>query len=696
MESSLLERARRTEHFAGAVRELANHLPDDDAALERALGEAVAQRDGDAFTHLLFAAFEAGRPVDARFLGEGAPLLPRPEMLVAAAVSCEGDVASALVGAVRDERLKATERAALALVLAAWWSRERAGTEAPEDLIYLARTVARRARSFFAMDTLLALCEYVEDDGLLTLMRDWDDPEARVHARQVFEEEIGEAENDPLRGFPAEQPATVLSGYTVRRAAARVGRNEPCPCGSGKKYKKCCVEKDQERLRHSSEVAGMTVDELREDPEAHLTKKRLWNMPLADLLRLDPARIASGLRPMLLRRLTMHDELQAVVSFFETVGFDPEYDDDLLEAMDEAAHRRDAGIVRRLLEIRGDRGGEREQPGLAVRLIADGLEPGSMLKCIEDEAHTRVDSPNEVVNLAYTLLEGPCPALGILVARGALQQDAHPLDCRMLLDVLLETRDRLRLSPEDPAEEALDGFWEKEDDIHGAATEPDDEVRARLEEKLVEVRRLRSDLRERTDKVRSLERRVGELAASEPDEEPEAEPDAGASEDPRVGELRRRLVETRTELKQRHAERNEARTELSRARREVERLRTVATAPASDREIGDEQEEQTLMLPEDTLPAQPARLPVFARKFTDVIPKIPDPVARGALRLIGQLAAGAAPAFRGARRLRVNREIWRQRVGSDYRLLFRPGDGTLDVLALVSRQDFPRFVRSLD
>lgn len=25
---------------------------------------------------------------------------------------------------------------------------------------------------------------------------------------------------------------------------AKVGRNEPCPCGSGKKYKKCCMEKD--------------------------------------------------------------------------------------------------------------------------------------------------------------------------------------------------------------------------------------------------------------------------------------------------------------------------------------------------------------------------------------------------------------------------------------------------------------------
>ena len=25
-----------------------------------------------------------------------------------------------------------------------------------------------------------------------------------------------------------------------RRSEAKVGRNDPCPCGSGKKYKKCC------------------------------------------------------------------------------------------------------------------------------------------------------------------------------------------------------------------------------------------------------------------------------------------------------------------------------------------------------------------------------------------------------------------------------------------------------------------------
>lgn len=30
---------------------------------------------------------------------------------------------------------------------------------------------------------------------------------------------------------------------TIRKSSPSIGRNEPCPCGSGKKYKKCCMEK---------------------------------------------------------------------------------------------------------------------------------------------------------------------------------------------------------------------------------------------------------------------------------------------------------------------------------------------------------------------------------------------------------------------------------------------------------------------
>jgi|GEM_PF-6802039 hypothetical protein len=29
----------------------------------------------------------------------------------------------------------------------------------------------------------------------------------------------------------------------------KIGRNDPCPCASGKKYKKCCLAKDEARER---------------------------------------------------------------------------------------------------------------------------------------------------------------------------------------------------------------------------------------------------------------------------------------------------------------------------------------------------------------------------------------------------------------------------------------------------------------
>jgi uncharacterized protein len=73
--------------------------------------------------------------------------------------------------------------------------------------------------------------------------------------RQLGTEEGVEAlyrKKDPiaaLRDAYAVIPAAVLKLYALtrgvpperkRREGPKVGRNDPCPCGSGKKYKKCC------------------------------------------------------------------------------------------------------------------------------------------------------------------------------------------------------------------------------------------------------------------------------------------------------------------------------------------------------------------------------------------------------------------------------------------------------------------------
>ena len=41
---------------------------------------------------------------------------------------------------------------------------------------------------------------------------------------------------EQLKQYYKEQKAA----QTYRREGPKVGRNDPCPCGSGKKYKKCC------------------------------------------------------------------------------------------------------------------------------------------------------------------------------------------------------------------------------------------------------------------------------------------------------------------------------------------------------------------------------------------------------------------------------------------------------------------------
>jgi hypothetical protein len=43
-----------------------------------------------------------------------------------------------------------------------------------------------------------------------------------------------------------ESDPEVQVSATVTRTAARVGRNDACPCGSGKKYKQCCLRKQQQ------------------------------------------------------------------------------------------------------------------------------------------------------------------------------------------------------------------------------------------------------------------------------------------------------------------------------------------------------------------------------------------------------------------------------------------------------------------
>ncbi len=76
-------------------------------------------------------------------------------------------------------------------------------------------------------EVIATFLEYLRDSGRVGEGSDW--------AAQI--RIIGRSYGDRLR------PGGGVKGVTIRKTAgvSPVGRNDPCPCGSGKKYKKCCM-----------------------------------------------------------------------------------------------------------------------------------------------------------------------------------------------------------------------------------------------------------------------------------------------------------------------------------------------------------------------------------------------------------------------------------------------------------------------
>jgi preprotein translocase subunit SecA len=73
-----------------------------------------------------------------------------------------------------------------------------------------------------------------------------EDPEA--HRRRMPSQRLRTVhENAANLGFAAAEESDIQRASRERsqkqqplRVEQKVGRNDPCPCGSGKKYKKCC------------------------------------------------------------------------------------------------------------------------------------------------------------------------------------------------------------------------------------------------------------------------------------------------------------------------------------------------------------------------------------------------------------------------------------------------------------------------
>jgi hypothetical protein len=687
----LVESARNLRVCVSSIEDLGQRLPAADTDLAAVLETAIEAGEKDALTSLLMAALTADRRVDAAILRSGLDLIGDPLSVSIILGHLDGDIIEPILEVTRSGKM-GQAKSAQVLLVAALWCRLR-GLEVPTGLVTETRMLARIIRMPETRWILLAIAQEVDDEGLWEILG----PIGKEYEESVagISEKVIAHMTDPvLQHLPQAPPPIVHSGFTVRRAVARVGRNDPCPCGSGKKYKKCCLVKDQKRLRDPSEIAGVTREELRQRPEQYLSKERLWEMDRYELLRVAPDKIQPDLLPMLISHLMDLGEYRAAFKVFETIGWQPELSDHHLDVVEGAAMDGEAELVRALMALRPTDAGAVTDLSFAARLALDGDQPGPVLKAIEEEALRVLGDPQKVpADLAYSLIDTSFPALGILVARGAIPI-AHPFEGNVLLDHLLKARDQLNLTPSDPIEEVFEALMSASEDW-ADSDELLHQLKARQEEldtKDSELTRLRvqvAQLQRAIDEHRSAPAVVAPAASPPVVEQRDADAEAA------VRELRERLSSVKAALKQRHAERNELRRVVKGMHEEIDQLRE---RPVKDEGSGQDHQdrEHDLLLPAEGMQHHPLRLAEFDARFQADLKAVPERVARSAMRLVGGLCAGDPHSFADARRIKLDRRLWRVRVGHKHRLLFALGSNTVHIISLVVRGDLKKAIaRSL-
>jgi hypothetical protein len=675
-ESHLVERAEATRLDAPAVEAFADELPRDAKGVERLLRECIDGYFGRAFTVVSLASLHAGIPVDARFLVEGARLLPDPSYLARLSGHMIGDVTGALLSAVADGRLS-REKEAVAVFLASRKLLEEGGEGHRREIVRAARMLARRGSGLAAQLFLLEAAEILKDPELSLLVPS--DERLRPASGHMTEGLI-EIGRQPVLWNIEEDDGANPGLAPRRRAVPRLGRNDPCHCGSGKKYKRCCAGKDEDRLRDSSDVAGLTRTELRQHLEEHLTIDRIHSLRAYELAALDPTLIAPSLRPVVLNRLLVFEEFGAIRNIFAAVGTEG-LEGHRLDAIDcaLAAGRKDD--ARALLTLGTEM--KEEWLGFPARFLAEGIEDARCLQILEEEAKRSIQGTD--IGLAIDLLRSRWPHLGIHVARGVAPL-APAWDRETLLEELGLARDRLDLPAFDPILE-LEDLWGWDEELEGLERETGEpEPQRQIEEghardlaaKETEVARLRQELAGLRTKLEAEQHaRIQTKEPSMPDD--------------RVAELKDRVAALKSELSQRHSERNQLRRQLDRTATRLEALEAERRDHGSpgEREGDVEEPDELAEIPAGPLPL---RIPVFSKRFRSSLEKAPEPTRRRAVVIASRIAAGDASALRGACRLQSDRDLYRQRIGRDYRLLFRLQDEELEVIELAPRRELERIL----
>jgi hypothetical protein len=686
----------RAEYCQRDIRKLATMLPTDDAVIDQWMEETVRLGDIDRFQCFVAAALHAGRKLDARHLEAGVEFCAGQNALGCMAWKMEGDVAKYLMRAVLTERLPIVVEVNTLYVIAAWCVAFR-NSEFPPELVPATRRAIRdKNLPWQCSIPLYGVAGMTKDDQLMAMIGDL----IKMGNKKVHPGRMKEMTTSHLpicRGpmidtVPIGAKIVSSDGGPVRREANKVGRNERCPCGSGKKYKQCCIGKDpgeeDESAKEPLQLLRQAMAEAETDRlRPYISQQQLRTATFQETLRWDVQKIPQSLLPEYFVKLAGFGYFAEAVHRLELLPRTGTYTDNWLFCWNvvcfwitRAGHR---DLLKRMFNLVPD-DFEEDMP-LDTRLLLADEDPAKCWKILEEctlEA-LQTDDTSDLVNFSSYLLNSKAKLLGIFVARSLIPM-VDKGEAAKVLASINEVRDKLNLPADEPYEDILDNRLTEQTDTP-ADTAKLEAAQRSLEAKAREVRELKESLHELN---RQIELREKKTATQTPQAQPEKVDERA------LAELRRKVDGLKSALKQRHNERNDLRRELQKAHEDLEELqsKSATSAPATTEEAD---EEESLFLPADENAQQPIRLIDFPKKFEETLNGYPRHVGRAAMVMIGRLAAGEPAAFVGMVKLKACPELLRQRIGSDYRLLFRLTENHVQIVDLINRKDLFKRLKTL-
>ncbi len=690
--SEVLAQAERTALRRDSIAALARVAAIDE--LRAALATALDESRIAAATALALAIGTAGGRIPAAAARQLLPDLELITFLPMIAGTIEGDRVAALLDVVEEERLS-WEREALALYLA---TQLLEGAEAPPRLVSILRSLAREPLGPEAGMFVAAAGRVLGNADICTLASDWI-PLAITIEKDGSAEDLRRFLFAPLsETLPEQEPARMVTGYTVTRAEPKVGRNDPCPCGSGKKYKKCCAARE-----HESFGRDRAIDEFRKlGPQPSRTREQIFElMRPGELAQLDPASLTTLELIRAARKLATHRRWEVAERFFDVLatrsdapGNDPEgY---RLELVDEALRAHALDFAERQLERMTL--SERNQIRYGVQLSLAHNRPDALSQLESAAVAGLKDDESLLIESAYSLLEH-FPALGILAARGTISAERF-LDSEMLLDYVGRARDRLGLPAEEP-------WWKIFDFLLQENTERAERVTNDAESRLLqrELETLQADLAAANARAARLERDLsGRVAALDAMAAERERPSGMVSTAPtaddrsRVAELeaerqrlRNKIGELKGEIAEGTAQRAELRHKLAAA---SDAKRNASPAADVDERRVDEDTDDAVG---DAVATHPRRIlvPHFAPAATRALGQIPHRIAADALREVSSLAAGDVQTWNGAKHMKRAHDVLSVRVGRSYRLLFRVAEERLEVVDVIHRSELDETIERI-